>query len=298
MGGEGDDLILAGQGSDTVYGGSGNDRIRLNHYESSKYAYDGQNTAHGEDGDDLIYAVGNDNVDGGSGDDTIYLARTDDGSHHAALIAGEGADKIYIGNYSSKTSSNVTLDLQEETQMEDRVYITIPDRSTAMIEIQHFDLNTDLLDLRAYFQIYSADGSVNRTAGSAQDKNYKGELTKNYVQIVESSTTPWQEYLYPANNGPDAYGKAYFVIQGAKASSAGIADVAALIDSYGNNAVYGNSDEHIFIVNVNETDIGIYKFTDDTGANNSVVSDELTAIAVLTGVTTEDITYSNIDFLV
>lgn len=298
FGGEGDDQIYAGYGSDTVYGGAGNDNIRLNYSSSSKSAFDGQNTAYGEDGNDTIYSVGNDNVDGGSGDDSIRLYRTDDSSDHAVIIAGEGADKIYVDDYSNNTASMVTLDLQEETQVEDRIYVTIPDRATAIVEILNFDLDTDLLDLQAYFHIYSADGSVNRTTGNAQDINYKGEITKNYVQIVQSTATPWQEYTYPADNSPDAYGKAYFVIQGAKASSSSTADVAALIDSYGNNAVYGKSDSHIFMVNVNDKDVGIYKFTDDTGANNRVVSDELTPIALLTGITTADITYGNVDFLV
>lgn len=299
-GGAGNDTIYAGYGSDTVYGGAGDDRITLNYSASSKSELDGQNTAFGEDGNDTIYAVGNDNVAGGNGNDTINFYRTSNSSDHGAIIAGEGTDTISISSYYDDAFSNLTIDLAEVVQLQDRVSISIPDRVTAIIEIQNFDLATDLLDLPGYVDVYAPDSSSNGYTDSAQDFNYSGDLLRNYVQIVTAVATPWQEdtYAYPDHTSPDDYGKAFFVIQGAQAGSASTADVATLIDSYGNNASYGNSDRHFFIVNVSESDLGIYLFKDDTGANDRVVSDELTPIAVLTGVTTEDMTYGNVDFLI
>jgi Ca2+-binding RTX toxin-like protein len=300
-GGAGNDIINAGYGSDMVYGGDGNDTIRLNDNTTSKYSLDGQGTAYGEGGDDTIYAVGNDNVDGGNGNDTINFYRTNNSSDHGAIISGEGADYIKV-NVSSDAFSNLAIDLLEVDQVQDKIDISVPNRVTAMIDIQHFDLATDVIDLSSLVYIYSADGSQNRNTNSAQKYSYSGNLEKNYVQIVSAEATPWLEYSYsyPDHTTPEDHGKAYFVIQGAHADSASTSDVAALIDNYGNNATYGygNADQHLFIVNVSESDLGIYLFQDDTGANNRVVADELTPIAVLSGVTTEDITYENAGFLI
>jgi hypothetical protein len=117
------------------------------------------------------------------------------------------------------------------------------------------------------------------------------------VQIVSDTETEW-ETRSDSPSQPDEYGKGYFVIQGSTAASSSIDDVAALLDDYGNNASYGNKAQHIFLVNVSETDMGIYLFTDDTGANDRLLADELTPLAILTGVTTEDLTQTNTDFII
>ena len=44
--------------------------------------------------------------------------------------------------------------------------------------------------------------------------------------------------------------------------------------------------------------MGIYLFKDDTGANDSIISDELTPLVILTGITTEDLTQANTDFII
>jgi len=301
-GGEGEDRIYAQFGSDEVYGGGGDDLIYLNHSSSNKTEADGQNEGYGEDGDDTIYAVGNDGADGGNGNDLIYFYRTDNSSDHGVIIGGEGSDQIYVNYYNRNTSnaSNITIDLEEQTQVQDNISVGLPNRNTSFVEIQHFDLDTDTLDLNEFINIYSSDDSYNGRVYTPQSINYNGDVLQNYVQIVDSETTAWLEYSYDraANNTPESYGKAYFVIQGEQAASSSTRDVAALIDNYGNDASYGNTDKHMFLVNVSDSDMGIYMFTDDTGANNRIVSDELTPIAVLTGITTEDITYNNIDFLI
>lgn len=298
-GGEGDDRIYAEYGSDTIRGGAGDDQITLNKSNSNKSEFDGRNTAYGEEGNDSIYAVGNDYVDGGVGNDTINFYRTDVSSEHGVIIAGEGEDTIRISNnYSSKTSSNLTIDLSEDNQVADSVYIGVADRITSIVEIKGFDLDADLLELSEYFDLYSSEDEYIGRTHSAQQKSYSGDVLKNYSQITDSESTPWLHHNYPEGRTPEDYGKAYFVIQGAKANSASTTDVAALIDRYGNDAAYGKSDSHLFLVNVSDTDMGVYIFTDDTGANNRIVSDELTPVAVLTGITTADVTYNNVDFLI
>ncbi len=301
-GGEGNDEIIGGYGADTVYGGVGNDTIYLGRSASYSYSYsdDAIDMAYGEDGNDSIYGSANDNIDAGKGNDYVYLFRADDSSEQSVIIAGEGSDFVFIdsgdGYYEpGKASTILTVNLAETTASIDTVGFYLASRITSAVEIQDFDLSMDRIDLNWHVDLYNDNAAQFVT--TAQKFNSDGDLSVNYVQIVNSASTAWTERVENPVK-PDEYGKGYFVIQGAQAASSDIADVASLIDSYGNNATYGKSDEHIFIVNVNDTDLGIYLFTDDTGANDRVVSDELKPLVLLTGVTTDDITYDNADFLI
>ena len=297
-GDDGDDRIEAGYGSDTVYGGSGDDVILLNNSTYSINANDGKDVAYGEAGDDTIYGAGSDDIDGGAGDDWIYYDRTAEGSDFGVITAGEGADQIRITSDDyQRSTSHLTVDLSEEVQFQDEITLSVPDRVASAVEVIGFDLDNDLLDLDSVSIYYDESASSDwSTVYQMQNFNYKGDLSGNYVQIVSSETTPW--VLKGEGEGPDSYGKGYFVIQGAQADSDSASAVAELIDNYGGDAAYRDSAEHYFLVNVGNEDMGVYKFTDDTGANNRVLSDEITPVAVLVGVRTEDINYQNSDFIV
>ena len=47
---------------------------------------------------------------------------------------------------------------------------------------------------------------------------------------------------------------------------------------------------HYFLINIGTSDMGLYKFKDDSGADNNVVADELTPVALFVGLRTEDFT--------
>jgi Ca2+-binding RTX toxin-like protein len=309
-GDEGDDDVEAGTGDDTIYGGLGNDTLEGNEGSDVIYGEDGDdyirlmnsysaeegefNTAFGGTGNDTIYATAGDEVDAGEGDDYLVFYRTTDNSASAVLIAGEGSDEIHVNYYSySKASSLLTIDLTETTAASDSIELDLPSRVTSAVEIQGFDIEQDTLDLDSYVQAYGTSNSFN----DMKSYYYSGELRYDNVQIVSDTETEW-ETRSDSPSQPDEYGKGYFVIQGSTAASSSIDDVAALLDDYGNNASYGNKAQHIFLVNVSETDMGIYLFTDDTGANDRLLADELTPLAILTGVTTEDLTQTNTDFII
>ena len=309
-GDEGDDVIEGGTGNDTIYGGIGNDTIEGSEGSDVVYGEDGNdyirlmnsysaeegeiNTAFGGSGNDTIYAIGGDEVDAGDGDDYLVFYRTTDNSASAVVIAGEGSDEIHVNSYlSSKASSLLTIDLTETTAASDAIEFNLPSRITSAVEIQGFDIELDTLDLGSYINAYGSSTYFD----SMKTYYYSGELRYDRVQIVNDTATEWA-IKSDATSSPSDYGKGYFVIQDSIAASSSIDDVAALIDNYGNNATYGNGAQHLFLVNVSETDMGIYLFKDDTGANDSIISDELTPLVILTGITTEDLTQANTDFII
>ena len=300
FGGAGSDKLYAHTGADTVYGGAGDDKIYLGwpNVYSQKTADDGEiDFAYGEDGNDSIYGQAGDNIDAGLGDDYIYFSRGDNSEEQSVIIAGEGNDEIYIDyddsyGSSEKASTILTINLNESTSSQDIIGFDLSGRITSAVEIQGFDLSKDRIDFNKYVDLYNADYISNQ---SQYFRN--GSLESNTLQIVNSTTTAWLERAENPST-PEQNGKGYFVIQGTSAASSDLDDVASLIDSYGNNATYTKSDEHIFIVNVNKSDLGIYLFKDDTGANDRIVPDELTPLVILTGVQTEDINYGNANFLI
>ena len=116
-------------------------------------------------------------------------------------------------------------------------------------------------------------------------------VNKNYSQILTSASTSYlQENFDYKNPNPDAYGKGFFVIQGASATASDSLSAAAFIDAYGNNATYDKEDVHYFLINIGASDMGLYRFKDDSGADNNVVADELTPVALFVGLRTEDFT--------
>ncbi len=297
IGGSGNDSTWGNKGTKTVYGGTGDDYISFIGNYRGVVLYDGdEDVAYGEEGDDRLTGFGQDKLDGGEGDDTIYLIRNTNSADSSVIRAGEGSDFISISTSfrGYDTCSSVMIDLTEEIAVKDTISIGLVDSPNSSIDIQGFDLSLDKLSLSYGFEFFSA---VIPDSDDAMQKYVDGELTENYVQIVNSTETEWQERS-DTPSAPDEFGKGYFVIQDAIANSSSTEDVAALIDGYGNNATYDKLYEQIFIVNVNATDLGIYHFKDDTGLDNQIVAEELTTIAILTGVTTEEINYDNASFII
>lgn len=312
-GGKGDDEIYGKYGNDKIYGGSGDDYIDGGDGNDNIDAGEGNDTIYGGDGDDTIIAgegndkvydsAGNDNVDLGNGDDEVYFKRIDD--THGVIIAGEGSDYINVGSTYNNTYGKLTIDLTETEQKKDVIYFDdISTYDTANnpqipVEIKGFDLTKDKLDLPS-FDLY---GTNDWSYEGSQYWNYDHtQLISNYVQIVNSPSTSWNTKEQGASvfdNNPENDGKGVFVIQGAEVDSADKYKVAQFLDAYGNDATYDKNAVHYFLVNIKDTGIGIYMFKDDTGADNVITGDELTPVAVLDGLTTEDINLNtSADFIV
>jgi Ca2+-binding RTX toxin-like protein len=291
LGGAGNDLIKGGRGADILHGGDGDDRIDAGNGNYIDIVTGGAGN------DRLENLMGGDSADGGAGDDLIYYTRTDWGQH-GVLIGGEGSDNITIYNSGDRVRDGATVDLREDVQMSDRLYISDygryddGTRIETGVEVLGFDINTDLLNI-GYFNLYQ----TTYWQDDAQTFRYDGDLARNYVQIVSNASTPWMTYQSDQQT-PDDYGKGIFVIQGIEAADSSVTSVASVIDSYGNNAAYGNSAAHYFLVDVKDQGVGVFKFRDDTGADNRITVDELNPVAILIGVSTADITYQNADFMI
>lgn len=296
-GGGGDDRLYGEAGNDVIYGGAGDDRID---------GGSGADTLYGEDGNDTIWADGNDgavdNVFGGAGNDRIYINAGDqanggagndfirfDGPSSpsvvttATIVAGEGADRIEL--YNLAESTRVILDLTETTQAKDDItgWSVTGSLVGMALEIRGFNIKNDTFNL-GRFDIHKSYDWQNSAGYISTYSNY------NYSQILNSAATP---YLAPSSASPktpDSYGKGFFVIQGASASTSDAQSVAAFLDPYGANATYDKEAEHYFLVNIGAADSALYKFTDDSGADSTVVPDELTPVAYFVGIRTENYT--------
>lgn len=291
-GGNGDDQLYAGSGFDTLLGGEGNDYIGA----GGIYGF---NIVDGGAGNDVILFTQGDQVSAGSGDDQIsYQAATsqvrlqyDPGSAgHSVIVGGEGADSFYFGGLSSLlAASKVTLDLRETVSSVDTITgISLQSKPVSpVLEVVGFAVGTDKIDIDR-FDLY--DIGYNPYASRAQYFN-----SYNFAQIL---TSPQQDYRLPLGSGSktvDDYGKGFFVVQGA-ATGADVGSVAKLLDAYGNDATYGKSYSHYFLVNVGEKDSALYLFTDDTGADNQIIADELTPLVLLSGVRTEDFSAADLAY--
>ncbi|MCE1169960.1 MAG: hypothetical protein LWW84_01325, partial [Azovibrio sp.] len=186
-------------------------------------------------------------------------------------------------------ASKVTLDLRETVSSVDTITsLRVHSKAVSpVLEVLGFAVGTDKIDIDR-FDLY--DHGYNPNATRAQYySNY------NFAQIL---TSPQQDYRLPLSSGSktvDDYGKGFFVIQGA-ATGADVDSVAKLLDAYGNNATYGKSYSHYFLVNVGEKDSALYLFTDDTGADNQIIADELTPLVLLSGVRTEDFSAADLAY--
>ena len=298
----GDDRIDGEEGDDVIYGGTGNDYI---HGDS------GSDTIYGEEGDDTIFAQNGeysddytvDYVFGGAGKDTIYIASGDQANAGegndtitfradtakavttALIVAGEGADWIYA--YELSESNRLIIDLTESTQSTDKISGWEIKKGTfnMAMEVRGFNIKYDTFSISNFDLNGTSDFSYR---GAGINTTY---VNKNYSQILTSASTSYlQENFDYKNPNPDAYGKGFFVIQGASATASDSLSAAAFIDAYGNNATYDKEDVHYFLINIGASDMGLYRFKDDSGADNNVVADELTPVALFVGLRTEDFT--------
>jgi hypothetical protein len=232
-------------------------------------------------------------IDLGPGDDSLAVSIEVDAAK-LAIVAGPGADTIRLSTY---TDAEVTLDLSESVQARD--VIVEPSFDTLKgtkplqpVVVTGFDPLVDKLDV-GYFDCYGRqyDGfnaAIDYYINSSGAVSYY----RNYVQKISSPTQAYQT----AGTGVDAYGKGIFVITGASVASTDLATVAAFLDPYGNNATYGKEKSHIFVFNVAGQGLAVYRFTDDTGADNKIVADELTPLVLLTGVTAEQLDTTSYTF--
>lgn len=296
-GGSGDDEVYGGAGSDFIYGGNGDDYIE----SYSQTFADGVNTIYGEDGNDSIVSLGVDIVYGGDGNDSIVSSQQNKLGQEGLIVPGEGQDKVTI-SYSDFYSyaNELVVDLQEENQVEDIVVISLSEETQGMPVIENFDLLTDKLSFGRDVNVYSLEGDTDTTAWEMKSYNFFGEISRDAVQFVADEATPFITYQADGEPPYDIgdYGKAFFIIQGAQANSSDREDVAEFIDAYGDDAQYGKYESHMFFVNVDVDKVGIYKFTDDSAGDNNVIEDEIVPLAILSGMTTEDFTTVNTDFII
>lgn len=307
-GGAGADSINGSGSRELITGGTGDDNIRIAFLVNKAL---GNSTIDGGDGNDTIYYLAVDNaIDGGSGNDDITTL------HGSTVTGGEGNDTIVVGSSSSSRESQITpgngndyveveitmtleknaiIDLNESTQGSDTVYVDFgwnPKTGyiSPMVTIQGFNKTFDKFAIGSFNVL--GDWWTVDSAGF-YSTSYQA-FTRSYVQILTSTTTPYGTYKTTTPRTPDDYGKGFFVIQGAAAAAADTITVAAFLDPYGNNHTYGKSVVHYFLINVGSTDMALYRFKDDTGADNQVVPDELLPVAVFAGMRTDQLTAADV----
>jgi Ca2+-binding RTX toxin-like protein len=297
-GGGGDDTLSGEGGNDVIYAGAGDDFVS---------ASAGNNYVDGGDGNDRLYGGSSDGVGssdtiyGGAGNDTINLSNPADGiaavldggagndaisltisksKASASIKAGDGIDSVYV--YLGVDSA-VSVDLTEAVQYKDTLEVTWSYNANLQplnpVVVHGFSLGSDALDIGLFY----AYGASNWQYSSQVLSYGTGAVAFNYVQTVSSPATPWQ---LPQGTGVDSQGKGIFVIKGAQAAAADTVSVAAFLDAYGNNASYGKSAAHYFVLDIATVGMAVYYFKDDTGANARVVADELVPVVVLVGAST------------
>lgn len=297
-GGGGDDQIYAGWGDDVVTGDGGTDTIYTNRGNDVVDGGDGNDSIDSTYGSDIMRGgAGNDSLhldnpvkgftalmDGGAGDDQIVFKATEEGSS-VTISGGEGADRFNITSY---VDALISVDLTESVQMIDQVTVgwgySSANKPVNPVVVHGFAPAKDVINIGDFNMWNQPVGSWSSTADKGQYIDYwSGTVTQNYVQVVESPATPWAA---PTASGLGSGGKGVFVIRGAQAAAADVDTVAAFLDAYGNNAAYVKSATHYFVFDIKNVGAAVYQFTDDTGANARIVSDELAPLVVLTGVST------------
>jgi Ca2+-binding RTX toxin-like protein len=281
----GNDVVYGDEGNDTINGGTGNDYIDGGEGNDSLDGGTGSDTLLGGNGDDQLSMAQmvpgvTGVINGGAGNDTINLYTERDGLK-AAITAGEGADTVSIR---MSTDAQVSVDLTETVQSKDTLEVWWYSDGTQPLNpvvVKGFSLGNDVLNVDL-FNFYGQNNFY--YSYTSQSLSYDGKsIYQNYVQTVSNPSTPW---LTVTGSGVDTSGKGIFVIKGAQAPAADVASVAAFLDPYGNNASYSKSTKHYFVFDIANVGMGVYLFTDDTGANAKIVADELTPLVVLTGVST------------
>lgn len=288
---DGNDFISGGAGNDSLYGSDGSDQILGGDGNDILSGGYGSDTLDGGPGNDSFDAGAGDIVIGGDGDDEINFQNSswqgDATLYRAQITPGEGADRIRL--YELSERSQVTLDLAESQSSPDAIsgLIFVSRPQTPLAEVRNFDIRADTIDIRT-FNLYGTNSGASLAGYNTASSNV------NYAQILSSPSQSYLALKTGSNRTADDYGKGFFVIQNAAASGGDAASIAAFIDPYGNNAAYSNGKSHYFLVNVGANDCGLYLFTDDSGANNQVVADEITPIITLTGLRTENFSASDL----
>ncbi|TSE35328.1 Leukotoxin [Tepidimonas fonticaldi] len=319
-GGDGADNLYGDDGGDTLYGDSGDDRLEggagddiLHGGSNNDYLEGGLgvDALYGGDGDDRLFDIyfadlQGGHYDGGAGNDTLAFnaggtAKGGDGNdkitvegRQTTLVTGvetgEGADTVILNSLRSP----VVLDLTESLPARDTIKFSYPANTVPqqpLIVVKGFG-REDVFDLSG-FHTWSMPAGVSTYTFQAGATLSNGVITKSYVQFLESPSEPYQTYLSPPRTKDD-HGKGFFVITGASAAAADRATVAAFLDAYGNNAAYQAGKSHYFLFNVGNSDMALYKFTDDSGGNDRITPDELTPQAIFVGVRTEQLTEAQI----
>ena len=284
LGGAGDDVILAGPGADYIDAGDGDDTINSNsNYLNYYYATDNaKDTVLAGMGNDTIYCDAEDDVDAGEGNDRIIVTVNGEETRTGVIKPGEGADLVDF--YSLQEGVSVILDLSEKTQAVDLIKWSIASNhglTRPVVAVKDFQFGSDKFDIRGF-------NLVDASYYSFVYEAYNDFLKRNHLQFIDSPQEVFRGKLSQPM-GPDDYGKGIFVIRKAAAASDDVQDVARFLDPYGNNHTYGKNFIHYFLVNVSPTDMALYQFKDDTGADNVVTADELTPIVRFVGVTTDSL---------
>lgn len=289
-GGDGDDRLYDSPGNDEIWGQSGNDSIYIS------YTASGNDVVSGGEGDDTISAMyqnsGTLTLSGDAGNDTIDLRY---GTASGQISLGEGTDTLSLGN------GVYTIDMAESVAARDKLvidYIT-PTDAVSISKASGFDVTHDVIDIGSY---HLWDGSNSASSGFAS--TYSGVKMRTYVQKLSSPEMPFQgptgasasSYV----NGQTIYnvdfaGKGLFIVTGATSAAADTATVANFLNPYGNNATYGVSKVHFFVVDIAGQGAGIYRFKDDTNGDNNLIADELSPMLLLTGVSAANL--SDINFI-
>jgi hypothetical protein len=297
-GGEGNDTLRGSSGTDTLIGGAGNDDLSSDQYAYSSNGNTGDDVLDGGEGDDTITAGGSSTVHitvtAGPGNDKVDLTPL---TGTADVSLGEGSDTINLGTGVYK------IDMTETVSMSDTIIVNTiragsTDTTTTSIATG-FNPAVDLIDVGS-FNLWGQKSLYNNA--SAGYDSYSNILFANYVQKISSPSTPFQgptgvSVTYDAHYNPiynpDYAGKGIFVITGASASAADSATVAQFLNPYGNNATYATGSSYYFVVDVAGQGAALYLFKDDSNGDSNIVADELTPILLLTGVSANDLNYTN-----
>lgn len=288
---DGNDYINGGAGNDSLYGSDGDDQIRGEDGNDTLSGAYGRDTLDGGPGNDSFDAGAGDTVIGGSGDDEINFQNSswpgDTTVYRAQITPGEGADRIRL--YELSERSLVTVDLSESQASADAIsgLIFTSKPQVPLAELSNFDIKSDTIDIRS-FTLFGSTSSISQAGFITTNSNI------NYSQFLSSPSQTYLPVKSGSNRTPDDYGKGFFVVQNAAAANGDASTIAAFLDPYGNNASYASSKSHYFFVNIGSNDCGLYLFSDDSGANNQIVTDEITPIVTLTGIRTENFSATDI----
>lgn len=287
---DGDDSIYGGEGDDSIYGGKGNDFI---------FGGDGVDTIYGEDGNDEIYGgLEADTIHGGAGDDIITvgsatyengvitsgdieldkeinIAYGEDGND--IIYGAGGADKLYGGNgnntiYGNDGNDTIVSGLSDNYQQDyedgDTKYKNTVYGGAGNDTIYGYRGDDIIYGGVGTDTIYGGAGNDYIVAGSGEYKTEEdfgenedyvlGELKNNSTEDDDSDNI-----IYGGSGNDKIFGAGGAdTIDGGDGDDEiyGGAGADKLYGGNGNNVLKGGSGDDIYI------------FRDETGANNTVIS--------------------------